>query len=125
MREQLSGWRAFAGIVFFLVGAFNVIGGLAALFKDEVFTVGDDGLLVADYTAWGWFLLIVGLLQLVVGFGLMRGRGWARLLGIGLAGLSAVLHIAFLVAFPAFSLATITLAVLVIYGLVVPDDRSR
>jgi hypothetical protein len=43
MREQLPGWRAFAGIVFFLVGAFNVIGGLAALFKDEVFTVGDDG----------------------------------------------------------------------------------
>ena len=124
MREKLSGWRAFAGIVFFLVGAFNVIGGLAALFEDKVFMVGEDGLLVADYTAWGWFLFVVGLLQLAVGLGIVRGRGWARLLGIGLAGLSAVLHVAFLVAFPAFSLITIALAVLVIYGLIVPDERS-
>ena len=101
-----------------------MIGGLAALFEDEVFMVGEDGLLVADYTAWGWFLFVVGLLQLAVGLGIVRGRGWARLLGIGLAGLSAVLHVAFLVAFPAFSLITIALAVLVIYGLIVPDERS-
>ena len=35
-----------------------------------------------------------------------------------------MLHIAFLVAFPAFSLITITLSVVVIYGLIVPDDRD-
>jgi hypothetical protein len=124
MREELSGWRTFAGVAFYLVGGFNIVGGLAALFKDEVFVVGDDGLLVADYTAWGWFLLIVGLLQLATGIGIFKGRGWGRLLGVILAALSAMLHIAFLVAFPAFGLATIALAVLVIYGLIVPDERS-
>jgi hypothetical protein len=35
-----------------------------------------------------------------------------------------VLHIAFLVAFPAFSLITIALAVLVIYGLIVRGDSG-
>jgi hypothetical protein len=35
-----------------------------------------------------------------------------------------MLHIAFLVAFPAFGLITIALSVLVIYGLIVPDQRS-
>jgi hypothetical protein len=120
----VSGWRAFSGIVFYLVGAFNVIAGLAALFKDEVFAVGDDGLMVADYTAWGWLLLILGLLQLAVGVGIFRRRSWARLLGVGLAFLSAMLHVAFLVAFPAFSLITIALAVLVVYGLTVPDEGS-
>ena len=124
MREQLSGWRTFAGVAFYLVGGFNIVGGLAALFKDEVFVVGNDGLLVADYTAWGWFLLIVGLLQLAVGIGIFKGAGWGRLLGVILAALSAMLHIAFLVAFPAFGLITIGLAVLVIYGLIVPDERS-
>ncbi len=124
MRQELSGWRTFSGVIFYLVGVFNVIGGLAALFKDEIFVVGKDGLLVADYTTWGWFLLIVGLLQLAVGVGIFRGRGWGRVLGVILASLSAMLHIAFLVAFPAFSLITITLAVVVIYGLIVPDEQS-
>ena len=124
MRDELSGWRTFSGVAFYLVGGFNIVGGLAALLKDEVFVVGDDGLLVADYTAWGWFLLILGLVQLVVGIGIFRGRGWGRLLGVILAALSAMLHIAFLVAFPAFSLITIALAVLVCYGLIVPDERN-
>ena len=35
-----------------------------------------------------------------------------------------MLHIAFLVAFPAFSLISITLAVVVIYGLIVHDDSA-
>jgi hypothetical protein len=124
MREELSGWRTFAGVAFYLVGGFNIVGGLAALFKDEVFAVGKEGLLVADYTAWGWFLFIVGLLQLAAGIGIFKGRGWGRLLGVALAALSAMLHIAFLVAFPAFGLITIALSVLVIYGLIVPDQRS-
>lgn len=124
MREGLSGWRTFAGVAFYLIGGFNIVGGLAALFKDEVFMVGKEGLLVADYTAWGWFLFIVGLLQLAAGIGIFRGRGWGRLLGVLLAALSAMLHIAFLVAFPAFGLITIALSVLVIYGLIVPDERS-
>lgn len=121
MREQLSGWRTFAGIAFFLVGAFNVIGGLGALFKEEVFVAGNE-VLIADVTAWGWFLLIVGVVQIAVSAAILRGRGWGRLLGIILAAFSGVFHIAFLAAFPAFSLITITLSVLVIYGLVVPDD---
>jgi hypothetical protein len=120
---QVSGWRTFSGVMFYLVGAFNVIGGLGALFRDEVFVAGNE-VLVADVTAWGWFLLIVGLVQLAVGVGIFRGRGWGRVLGVLLAALSAMLHIAFLVAFPAFSLISITLAVLVIYGLIVQDDSA-
>ena len=119
----VSGWRTFSGVMFYLVGAFNVIGGLGALFRDEVFVAGNE-VLVADVTAWGWFLLIVGLVQLAVGVGIFRGRGWGRVLGVLLASLSAMLHIAFLVAFPAFSLISITLAVLVIYGLIVQDDSA-
>ena len=120
---QVPRWRAFSGVIFYLVGAFNVIGGLGALFRDEVFVAGNE-VLVADVTAWGWFLLIVGLLQLAVGVGIFRGRGWGRILGVILASLSAVLHIAFLVAFPIFSVITIALAVVVIYGLIVQDDSA-
>ena len=125
MGTQLRGWRTFAGIVFYLVGAFNVIGGLAAIFKEEFFLVDDDKLLVVDYTAWGWFLLILGLVQLIAAAGILKDRGWARLLGVALAMMSAVLHIAFLVAFPIFGLLTISLSIVVVYGLVVASDPDE
>jgi hypothetical protein len=125
MGTQLRGWRTFAGIMFYLVGAFNVIGGLAAIFKEEFFLVSDDKLLVVDYTAWGWFLLVLGLVQLIAGAGILKDRGWARLVGVALAMMSAVLHIAFLVAFPIFGLLTISLSVAVIYGLVVPAEPDE
>jgi hypothetical protein len=123
VREQLSGWRAFSGIVLLLVGAFNVVGGLGALFREEVFVAGNE-VMIADATAWGWLLLVVGLVQLIVSVGILGDRGWARMLGIVLALLSGVFHIVFLATFPLFSLATITLSVIVAYGLIVPDDTE-
>jgi hypothetical protein len=84
----------------------------------------DIELLAADHTAWGWFFFVVGLLRLAAGTGIFQWRGWGRLLGILLAALSAMLDIAFLVAFPAFGAITIALSVLVIYGLIVPDERN-
>jgi hypothetical protein len=125
MSTQLRGWRAFAGILFYLVGAFNVIGGLAAIFKDEFFLASANQLLLVDYTAWGWFLLILGIVQLIAGAGILRDRVWARAVGVALALLSAMLHIAFLVAFPIFGLLTISLCIAVVYGLVVPSDPNE
>jgi hypothetical protein len=80
--------------------------------------------MIADATAWGWLLLVVGLVQLIVSVGILGDRGWARMLGIVLALLSGVFHIVFLATFPLFSLATITLSVIVAYGLIVPDDTE-
>jgi hypothetical protein len=121
-----SGWLTFAGTLFVLVGAFNVVEGLVALAKDEAFVVTDDGLLFADFTAWGWFFLIFGAIQVLVGFGIYAGRTWARVAGVVLAMLNAVSQIAFLVAFPLWALVTIALNVVVVYGLLVPygnDDK--
>jgi hypothetical protein len=117
-----KGWLTFAGTLFILIGAFNLIDGLIALAQDEYFVVTEDGLLFSDFTAWGWFFLIFGIVQVAVGFGIFSGRGWARVTGVALAMFSAVCHIAFLVAFPLFGLITIGLSVLVIYALLVPAE---
>ena len=68
-----SGWLGFAGTLFILIGAFNAIEGLVAIFKDEVFVVGEESLVVTDFTAWGWFFLILGVIQVLVGFGILDG----------------------------------------------------
>jgi hypothetical protein len=120
-----SGWLGFAGTLFVLLGAFHLVEGLVAIFKDEVFVVQEGQLVVTDYTAWGWFFLILGVVQVLVGFGILAGRGWARAVGIALAMLAAVVQIAYLVAFPIWALITIALCVIVIYGLLVPGGASE
>jgi hypothetical protein len=101
-----------------LLGSFQAIAGLVALFDDGYYLVGQNGLVIdVDYTAWGWVHLIVGLVAVAAGFGLATGRMWARVLGIIVASLSAIVNFAFIAAYPFWSLTMITLDVLIIYAI--------
>ncbi|MFC5746367.1 DUF7144 family membrane protein [Actinomadura rugatobispora] len=120
-----SGWLAFAGTVALVVGAFNFIDGLVALFNRSYYLVGDDKIMVFNYTAWGWIWLVVGIIQIAVGGGIMAGQMWARVAGVVLAALSAIGHLAFLQAFPWWSVLTIALCVLLIYALTAPPAGAR
>ncbi|MEU5849058.1 DUF7144 family membrane protein [Saccharopolyspora shandongensis] len=116
----MSGWLAFAGSLIAMIGIFNIIGGITALFRPTYYLVGTAQLLVFDFAAWGWFWLALGVLQVAAGAGCLYGQMWARMTGIALAALSAIAHLAFFAAFPLWSLVVIALSVLVIYGLMVP-----
>jgi hypothetical protein len=118
-----SGWLAFAGTLFILVGSFNVLQGLVALLRDEYFVVTKDGLLFLDFTAWGWFWLIDGIVAVCVGFAVFANRTWARIVGVGLAGINAVMQLMFIAAFPLWTVIAIGLSVVAIYALVVPSEE--
>ena len=112
------GWVLFAGCIMIVLGTFQVIAGLAALFNDGYYVVTSNNLLVSvDYAGWGWAHLIVGALVLAAGFGVLAGQTWARIVGIVLAGLSAIINLGFLAAFPVWSVLMIALDVIVIYAL--------
>jgi hypothetical protein len=114
------GWIFFASIMMIMVGVFQTINGLVAIFKDEVYAVTSDGLIVsADYTAWGWVHLILGLIAAGAGYAILRARLWARIVGIVLAVVSAVINLAFLPAYPLWGAIIITVNVIVIYALAV------
>jgi hypothetical protein len=60
------------------------------------------------------------VLALVAGLGIiLGGHVWARILGIGVAVLSAIANLGFVQASPVWSLLLITLDVLVIFALTV------
>ena len=115
-----SGWVGmviFAGIVMILLGAFNVIDGIVALVNHEWFVTAENDLLAFNYTAWGWFWLLFGLVTIFAGFGVLAGQTWARVVGIVVAVLNAVGHMVFVSAHPVWSVMIIALDVLVIYAL--------
>lgn len=112
-----TGWLSFAGIVAIVVGVFNVIDGLVALFRNDYYLVTSQDILVFNFTAWGWIWLLLGLVQIVVGAGIIAGHSWARMAGVAMAVLAAIGQLAFLRAFPVWSVLVIAMCVLVVYAL--------
>lgn len=114
------GWVVFAGLIMIMVGTFQVIAGLVALFNDDYFAVGQNGLIVSvDYTAWGWVHLVWGIIVGLAGLALLAGQMWARVLAVLAAGVQAIVNLAFLSAHPVWTTIVIALDVLVIYAVVV------
>ena len=57
-----AGWLVFASFMMFLVGTFQAIQGLVAIFDDGYYVVRESGLVVnVDYTAWGFIHLFLGI----------------------------------------------------------------
>jgi hypothetical protein len=112
-----TGWAVFAGTVLAIVGAFNIIYGLAAIFRDEVITTTGQHVIVWDVTRYGWILFIFGIFQLLAGMALFAGASWARWTAVVLAGLNAVGNVPFLTVQPLWTALIIALDILVIYQL--------
>jgi len=112
-----TGWAVFAATVLAIVGAFNIIYGLAAIFRDEIITTTGGQVIVWDVTRWGWILLIFGIFQLLAGLALFSGASWARWTAVVLAGLNAVGNVGFLTVQPFWTALIIALDIIVIYQL--------
>ena len=113
-----SGWIIFAAAVMFTIGAVDIIQGLAALLKDEVYAVTDSGLLVTtNFTAWGWSLIIWGIVLILAAAALFGGKGWGRWFAIFALIINMVGQITWFPAYPLWSLIAIGLGVAVLYAL--------
>ena len=115
-----AGWVVFGGVMLIMVGAFQIIEGLVALFDDGFYLVGSTGLLVnVDYNTWGWIHTALGVVCVLTGIGLLAGNMLARVVGIVVACLSALVNLAFISAYPVWSAIMITLDVIEIYAIIV------
>jgi hypothetical protein len=112
-----SGVTLFAGVLLVVVAAFQVLEGIAAIANDTVFVRGFDYVWKFDVTAWGWIHLIVGLLGVATGVGILMGQAWAWVVGIAIAGISALTNFMFMPYYPFWSLAVIGIDILVIWAL--------
>jgi hypothetical protein len=117
--RSMAGWIGFAGIMLVIVGAIDFFQGLIALFEDEYFVVTGSGFLVVDLTAWGWIMLIWGVLLMLAGVGLVGGQGWARWFAIVVVSVNFIAQLGFLGngQYPLWSLTVMALNVIVLYAL--------
>ena len=117
---ERSGWAVgfilFAAIMMIMVGVFEAIEGLVALFQNEFYVATRNYIFQLDATSWGWIHLVLGVLVAFAGWSLLSGRTWARAVAIILAVLSAIANFLFIPYYPFWSLVALTLDVFVIWA---------
>jgi hypothetical protein len=120
------GWVFFGAMMMMLLGFFQTVSGITALINDEVFFVARNDLVVnLDFTVWGWVHLILGIAMILVGLGLMGGSGVARVVGVIVAMISAIVNLTFIPAYPWSSILIITVDVLFIYAVTVHGGELK
>jgi tetrahydromethanopterin S-methyltransferase subunit C len=114
-----AGRVVFAAILLLLVGTLNIIYGIGAV-ADANFYVNDTRYIFTNLHAMGWFLIIVGLIQLTGGFSLISGNPYGRLIGIVAGSLGAIDALLSMGEHhPFWNLAIFALCVWVVYGIIV------
>ena len=82
-----SGWFTFAGAMFALAGASNLLWGIGALDKKSY--LPEEGLLASNLSLWGWLSLIWAAMAFAGAFLLFTRNPWSAGVGIVLALLNA------------------------------------
>jgi hypothetical protein len=96
-----AGTTLFAALLMIMVGVFQALQGLIAIFENEFYVATRNYLFQFDATTWG----------------LLSGQTWARIVGITLAALSATANFLFIPYYPVWSLLIIAVDVFVIWAL--------
>jgi hypothetical protein len=123
--QRGDGWILFAGIMLMIVGFLNLVYGIAAI-DDSAFFVGDQRFVIFDdLSTWGWFYLIIGVLQLIAAFSIWNRGAYGRVIGIATAAGNAMIVLFTVNAYPFAAFMIFLIDVMVIYGLAVYGGRER
>jgi hypothetical protein len=124
LEEEASGW-AIAGVIFaatmmLMVGTFQAIAGIAAIFEDQFYVRTPNYLFDLDVTAWGWIHLTLGVVLAIGGWALYARKVWAGVFALTLAVLSAIANFFFIPYYPWWSLLIIGIDIWIIWALTRP-----
>src|SRR3712207_6759595 len=97
-QPELGGLGTFAALILFMAGTFSLLYGLGGVLNDEVVTVGGGGVIVWDFTAWGWAHMALGTVMIAASLGLFAVKGWARWTAVVLAALNAIAQLTIITA---------------------------
>jgi hypothetical protein len=120
-----AGRATFAAVLLLIAGTLNIIYGIGALDKANIFT-NDTRYIFTNLNTMGWVLIVLGVIQLTGGFSLIAGNTYGRVIGLvgaSLGAIGALLSIGG--ANPWWSLAIFALCVYIIQGLLVLGEDER
>ena len=116
--RRRSGWVTTAGVVMLVAGGYNALSGIAAISDDDTLaSQATKTLYGIDFGTWGWFWLLVGLVQLGAGVLILMRNEWGLAMGVSIAGFSAMMTVFVIFVVPLWAIAVLSLDILVIWAL--------
>ena len=116
-----TGWIVFAAMLMVIIGMLDFFQGLIAIIRDDYYVLTQEQIIVFDLTAWGWIMLIWGVVLMFAGSALFAGRSWARWFTIIVGSLNVIIQLGFVGSsqYTLWALTVLALNVLVLYALIV------
>ena len=109
-----GGWIAFAAVMTGLTGALNAIDGIQGLHASTFFR---NSYVIGNLRTWSFVFIAFGVAQLVAGFAIYAGQGWARWFAVVTVALNAFGQLLVIGAYPFYALAIIAYDLAVLYAL--------
>jgi hypothetical protein len=119
-----QGLVTFAGVMIMIAAVLNTLYGIAAIDKANFF-VNDAKYVFADLATFGWFVLVLGIVQFFAALAIWRGVSWGRWFGVGCASVNAILQTMWMPAFPLLAMTILPLDILAIWALCWYGGRRR
>jgi hypothetical protein len=113
----------FAAVIAGIVGVYNLLSGIAAIAEDDRTEALNEVLFGVSITAWGWFWLIIGVVQLITAWLIYQRSPVGQTLGLIWAFVVAALSVFMIFVAPIWALVVMGLSVTVIWALTAfPED---
>lgn len=120
--ERGYGWIVFAGVLLLILGTLNFIEGIAAIGNAHFF-VGNAHYIAGSLNTWGWVVMCIGVIELLVGVGVFVKNQFSRWVGVVVLAGNAIAQLMMMPAYPFWSLSILALDILAIYGLIAYGRR--
>jgi hypothetical protein len=117
MSVAAGGLTITAAVLMMISGVWSFLEGLAAVIRGSFVVVLPNYAYSLSAAGWGWFHLILGVLVAAAGVALLTDRFWARMVGVGLAAISAIVNFLYIPYLPVWSIALIAIDGLIIWAL--------
>lgn len=120
------GWVYFAGMMMLILGGLQILAGLVALVHKTFYVTANNGWIVFNnYTTWGWINILIGLFVVLAGLAVMGGSLWGRIVASLIVVMNAISNLAFLPAYPIWSIIALVIDGFVLYALTVHGGELK
>jgi hypothetical protein len=114
------GFTIAAAVLMMMSGVWNFLEGLAAIIRGSYFHVLPTYAYDLSVRGWGWFHLVLGAVVAIAGVALLTDKIWARIVGVALASISAIVNFLYIPYLPVWSIALIAIDAVIIWALLAP-----
>jgi hypothetical protein len=120
-----TGWVGTAGFLMALVGVYHIVLGIGGVVGSDWYIYTSNNAFLFDSSAWGWSMIVGGILLSLSSYLLLIGNMVGRVVGSILVIGSIAINAALAPATPAWSAIAIALDLVILYAIIAHGGEMK